>query len=92
MDLKKINKPIVLTLLFSLFLFNISWTFGLYLETISKFLRGTFLESFRLIIEVITTLVLNALFYITIVFILGSIILIFVLFMVDILNKAPREN
>lgn len=85
MNLKKLNKTFVLTFLFSFFLFNILWSTQLMLNNISFLFQDTFLDSFRLIVEIVDVIVFQGLLFLTVAFMVGSIMAMIAVFIYDVL-------
>jgi len=87
MEFKRINKAIILFLFTNFFLFNISWFINVQLLNMKSLFRNTAFSSLNSLVEILSVVFGSILYTITLLFFVGSIILLFVVFFIDFLNK-----
>lgn len=87
MEFKRINKAIILFLFTNFFLFNISWFINVQLLNMKSLFRDTAYSSLNSLVEILSVVFGSVLYTITLLFFVGSIILLFVVFFIDFLNK-----
>lgn len=84
-------RVLVLTVLFSFFLYSLSWILLIFLNALATLLTNTFLESFVSMSYLILHLVLVILKYTNSIFFIGGIIGLIVIFINDWLVNPTRK-
>jgi hypothetical protein len=88
---EKFNITLVLTFFFSFFLYNISWISLIFIINLKELLISTFLENFINMLDIVLVLILQIVKYITLLFMVGSIITLLITFLMDFLINQKNN-
>jgi hypothetical protein len=91
MELKKLNKVIVLFLYGFFFLFNISWFLNRQIVNLIDLVRGTFFESLITLLNILSTVFGSIIFTISLIFFAGSLVLLLLTFIFDVLLSETKN-
>lgn len=86
-EFKDLFKSISIFMLFNFLIFNFSWFINSNIQVIKELIIGTSYQNMTLMLDIISAVIINLLYYLSLVFFVGSIILLFILFFVQILGN-----
>lgn len=92
MELKKFNNVLKLSVLFSFFLFNISWFFSLMLTNLRNLFTDTFLSNVNSILYVLENILFGFLQYALFIFFILCLVTLFIVFLIDVLNNRDVKS
>ena len=87
MELKKLNKVLVLFLFGFFFLFNISWFLKIQILNFIDLFKGTFFENLNVLLSIGSLVIGKLIFTISLLFFVGILILLFLVFVIDVMNS-----
>lgn len=92
-EFKELFSSIVVFMLFNFLIFNFSWFINSNIEIIKSLIKDTQYNNLILILNIISSVIINILLYLSLAFFVGSLILLFILFFIKILgNKKLYFN
>jgi len=88
---EKFNRILILSIFFNFFLYNLSWLMVVFLKSIDFVVKNSFLYSFSYIFVKFISIFFNSLKFLTLIFFIGSIIAIIVVFINDFLINSIKN-
>lgn len=92
MDFKPINKIIVLTIITSFFMYSISWFIIKNNVLLQELFQNTSFSALSGLLIIVNTVFIQSLMYLSILFLVGSIISLLLVFLTDILMDKKRNK
>ena len=92
LQIEKLNRILLLVALFNFFVYMLSTILLVLTRSLEYLLNDTFLETFISIVSLFFSLAIIILQYTTFIFFIGSLILFFMVFIVEYLAKDSKFN
>lgn len=91
MELKKLNKVIVLFLYGFFFLFNISWFLSVQITNYMDLFKNTFFANLNTLFSILSTVFGSIIFTVSLIFFVGSLILLLCVFIFDVFLSDTKN-